>query len=124
METSTPPSPPIASPKAVATAAAIMSFFKKLANEFEKLDFGSDDKGKRKNESQSQGPRGKKCPHPHPRCASRSFKRAVGVTPCRFPSPSCPSSLQTAAIANDEIAPTSAFVALLFYGLSLLRPSC
>lgn len=71
METSTPPSPPIASPKAVATAATIMSFFKKLANEFEKLDFGSDDKDKRKNESQSQGSRGKKCPHPHPRCASR-----------------------------------------------------
>jgi len=53
-----------------------MSFFKKLANEIEKLDFGADDKDKRKNEAQSQGSRGKQCAHS--RCASRSFKRAVG----------------------------------------------
>ena len=39
-----------------------MSFFKKLANEFEKLDFASDDKDKRKNESQPQGSRGEPCP--------------------------------------------------------------
>jgi hypothetical protein len=66
-----------------------MSFFKKLTNEFEKLDFGADGKDKRKNEAQSQGSRGKQTPHPS--CASRCFKQAVGDTSVPG-SPSCPSS--------------------------------
>lgn len=71
--------------QSLATAAVIMSFFKKLANEFEKLDFGSDDKDKRKNEAQPQSSRGKH--GPHPRCAASRWKLQAGrsaTPPCRF----------------------------------------
>lgn len=72
-----------------------MSFFKKLANEFEKLDFGSDDKDKRKNEAQPQSSRGKH--GPNPRCAASRRKLQAGRRRRRRAgSPSCPSSLPTA----------------------------